>query len=73
MFFSPGRVPTDDLPQNIRFVAEILPLTHAVRLSRAVCSSDYTPALLGSVAYIAVFTPVMGMLAIRRLRNRLVQ
>jgi len=74
MFFFSGVVfPVSDLPQNIRFIAEIMPLTHAVRLSRAVCASDYTPALLGSVAYIAIFTAVTGFLAIGRLRRRLVR
>jgi lipooligosaccharide transport system permease protein len=73
MFFFSGVVfPISDLPDKVRFVAEIMPLTHAVRLSRAVCASDYTPALLLSVAYIAVFTAVFGVMATRRLRRRLV-
>ena len=74
MFFFSGVVfPVSNLPASVRFVAEIVPLTHAVRLSRAVCTSDYTPALLGSVAYIVIFTGIMGTLAIRRLRRRLVR
>ena len=73
MFFFSGVVfPVSDLPSYVRFVAEIVPLTHAVRLSRAVCASHYTPALLGSVAYIVLFTAVFGAMAIRRLRRRLV-
>jgi len=73
MFFFSGVVfPVTDLPQKIRFVAEIMPLTHAVRLSRAVCTSNYRPALLASLAYIAIFTTIMGIFAIRRLRRRLV-
>jgi lipooligosaccharide transport system permease protein len=72
MFFFSGVVfPVDNLPQAVRFVAEIVPLTHAVRLSRAVSASHYTPALLGSVAYIIIFTGIVGALAIRRLRRRL--
>jgi lipooligosaccharide transport system permease protein len=74
MFFFSGVVfPVGDLPRNIRFIAELMPLTHAVRLSRAVCASHYTPVLLGSVAYIAIFTVVTGYLAIQRLRRRLVR
>jgi len=73
MFFFSGVVfPVSNLPSKIRFVAEIVPLTHAVRLSRAVCSSHYTPALLASVAYVIVFTVIFGAMAIRRLRRRLV-
>ena len=73
MFFFSGVVfPVSELPSSVRFVAEILPLTHAVRLSRAVCASEYTPVLLGSVAYIVVFTAVFGAMAVRRLKRRLV-
>ncbi len=73
MFFFSGVVfPVSDLPSYVRLVAEIVPLTHAVRLSRAVCAGHYTPALLGSVVYIILFTAVFGALAIRRLRRRLV-
>jgi lipooligosaccharide transport system permease protein len=74
MFFFSGVVfPVSNLPPSIRFVAEIVPLTHAVRLSRAVCTGDYRLILLGDLAYSAVFIAVFGTLAIRRLRRRLVQ
>ncbi len=73
MFFFSGVVfPVGNLPESVRFVAEIMPLTHAVRLSRAVCAGRYTPVLLGSVAYIILFTAIFGAMAIRRLRRRLV-
>ena len=73
MFFFSGVVfPVSDLPSYVRFVAEIVPLTHAVRLCRAVCAGDYTPVLWGSVAYIVVFTAIFGAMAIRRLRRRLI-
>jgi len=52
-------------------MAEIMPLTHAVRLSRAVCTSNYTSILWGSMAYIILFTVIVGALAVRRLRRRL--
>lgn len=73
MFFFSGVVfPVSELPAAVRMVAEAVPLTHAVRLSRAVCTGHYTPILLGSVAYIVVFTLVIGILAIRRLKRRLI-
>lgn len=73
MFFFSGVVfPVSNLPPTVRFVAEIVPLTHAVRLVRAVCLSRYQLGLLGDLAYIAVFIVVVGVLAIKRLRCRLV-
>lgn len=74
MFFFSGVVfPVSNLPPSIQFVAELLPLTHAVRLSRAVSTGSYSPVLLGNLAYIAVFTVITGILAIRRLRRRLIR
>ena len=74
MFFFSGVVfPVGNLPSSIRFVAEIVPLTHAVRLSRAVCTSHYSASLVGDLTYIALFIVIVGALAIRRLRGRLVR
>jgi lipooligosaccharide transport system permease protein len=73
MFFFSGVVfPVSNLPASIRFLAEIVPLTHAVRLVRAVCTGRYELILLGSLAYAVVFVIVFGALAIRRLKRRLV-
>jgi lipooligosaccharide transport system permease protein len=73
MFFFSGVVfPVSNLPPSVRFVAEVVPLTHAVRLARAVCTNQYRVMLLGDLAYIGVFVIVMGWLAIRRLRSRLI-
>jgi lipooligosaccharide transport system permease protein len=74
MFFFSGVVfPISNLPPSVRFIAEIFPLTHCVRLARAVCVGHYSPSLLASLAYAVVFTGIMGWLAIRRLRRRLVR
>ncbi len=74
MFFFSGVVfPISNLPPSVRFVAEIVPLTHCVRLARAVCLSQYPPSLLASVGYAVVFTALTGWLAIRRLRRRLIR
>jgi lipooligosaccharide transport system permease protein len=74
MFFFSGVVfPISNLPPSVRFIAEIVPLTHCVRLARAVCMGHYTPSLLLSLAYAVVFTAVMGWLAVRRLRRRLIR
>lgn len=73
MFFFSGVVfPISNLPPSVRFIAEIVPLTHAVRLARAVCTGTYRAGLLLDLLFIAVFTAITGWLAIRRLRRRLI-
>ncbi|UCG46113.1 MAG: ABC transporter permease [Phycisphaerales bacterium] len=73
MFFFSGVVfPVSNLPPYVRPVAEFVPLTHAVRLVRAVCTGGYRGHLLLDVLYIAAFTVVVGWFAIKRLRKRLV-
>jgi lipooligosaccharide transport system permease protein len=73
MFFFSGVVfPISNLPAFIRPIAEIVPLTHSVRLVRAICSNNYRPILLYDLLYIAVFIIVVGFFAIKRLRRRLV-
>jgi len=74
MFFFSGVVfPISNLPSSVQFLAEIMPLTHCVRLARAVCIGVYPPSLLISLAYAVVFTVLTGWLAIRRLRRRLIR
>jgi len=53
-------------------VVEIIPLTHSVRLVRAVCTNHYRLSLLGDLLYVVVFIVVVGFFAIKRLRTRLV-
>jgi lipooligosaccharide transport system permease protein len=73
MFFFSGVVfPVSKLPPSVRFMAEIVPLTHSVRLVRAVCTMRYQVSLLADLVYIVAFIVVVGILAIRRLRRRLV-
>jgi len=71
-FFSGVFFPVDKLPSAVRFVTEIVPLTHTVRLVRATCTGHYRLTLLADLTYIAVFIAIMGALAVRRLRTRLV-
>ena len=74
MFFFSGVVfPISNLPGFLQPLAEIFPLTHAVRWVRAMCLSRYTPVLWWDALYIAVFTFITGYFGIRRLSKRLVQ
>ena len=73
MFFFAGIVfPLDNLPAALQPVAELVPLTHSVRILRAICSTDVSPILLWDIAYIILFTAVMALLAIHRLKKRLI-
>ena len=73
MFFFSGVVfPIGNLPGFIRPVAELIPLTHSVRLVRAVCTNNYQPVLLLDILYIVLFIAIVGYFAIHRLKKRLV-
>jgi len=64
--------PVGDLPAWLQVLAEAMPLTHAVRLARAICAARYEIGLLWDLAYIGAFVVVVGWLAVIRLRRRLV-
>ncbi len=73
MFFFSGVVfPISNLPRPLQVMAEVVPLTHAVRLVRAACVNSYGVSLLADLAYVLVFVAIVGTLAVRRLRTRLV-
>jgi lipooligosaccharide transport system permease protein len=73
MFFFSGVVfPVKNLPVFVRPLAEIVPLTHSVRLVRAICTNSYGPYLLLDLLYIIAFIFLVGFFAIKRLRKRLV-
>jgi lipooligosaccharide transport system permease protein len=73
MFFFSGTVfPLASLPRGLRPLAEIAPLTHAVRLTRDLTLSRFSWILLADLGFVAVVTIVAGYAAIRRLRRRIV-
>ncbi|WP_455382445.1 ABC transporter permease [Salinispira pacifica] len=71
-FFSGVFFPLDRLPAWVRPIAEALPLTHTVRLSRAICFAQPDKFLLFDLAYSLLFSAVFGFFAVRRLKHRLV-
>jgi lipooligosaccharide transport system permease protein len=74
MFFFSGVVfPLENLPTALRPIAWILPLSHPVALTRALCANRFYPALLLNLLYIIVVTVVTGWFAVRRLKKRLVR
>jgi len=71
-FFSGVFFPLTNLPGWVRPIAEALPLTHVVRLSRGICLSEADPQLLFDLVYVLLFTLGFGAIAIRRLKRRLI-
>jgi lipooligosaccharide transport system permease protein len=73
MFFFAGTVfPLDSLPRWLLPLAELMPLTHPVRLTRSLVTGRLSAVLLADAAYLIVVTLIAGWLAIRRLRTRIV-
>jgi lipooligosaccharide transport system permease protein len=72
MFFFSGIVfPVSSLPEVIRPIAEIFPMTHPVRLVRALSNLQFEPILLFDLLYCAIVIAICGYFAIRRLGRRL--
>ena len=72
MFFFSGVVfPISNLPEVIRPFAEIFPMTHPVRLVRALHTMSFEPVLILDLLYCAVITVITGYFAIKRLGKRL--
>ena len=73
MFFFSGIVfSLDNLPLFMKTIAEVLPLTHTVRLVRACCISGYSYHVFIDLGYIIIITLGIGALAIRRLKRKLI-
>ncbi len=74
MFFFSGIVfPISNLPPVIRPFAEVFPMTHSVRMVRAISNMQFEPILFFDLAYCIVVTIVTGSIAIIRLRTRLLK
>jgi len=66
--------PMSTMPAWAQGLALALPLTHLVRLSRAVCfGSFHAREVLGSLLYLLVFAAVLFPLALRLMRRRLIR
>ncbi|HCT85237.1 MAG TPA: ABC transporter [Candidatus Margulisbacteria bacterium] len=73
MFFFSGVVfSLGSLPPILRIIAELLPLTHTVRLLRMLSVLQLNSMVLVDIGYIVIFTVVMSYLAIRQLKKRLI-
>jgi len=73
MFFFSGTVfPIESLPRVLRPIAELLPLTHSVRLTRSLVLVRWSHVLLLDLAFLLIMTVLASWYAIRRLRRRIV-
>ena len=73
MFFFSGLVfPLTNLPEKIRWVAEVFPLTHCVRVIRSCSLGIVRDKLILSILYMVVFSVLFSMLAVRQLRKKLI-
>lgn len=73
MFFFSGVVfPLSQLPHFLRPLAEILPLTHAVRLSRDLCSGKISWMLAVDTAAMIGFGLLFTVWSIHRLKKKLI-
>ena len=71
-FFSGVVFPIEKLPGWLQPFAEALPLTHSVRLVRALSFNTWEKANIFDALYLVVFSIVMGALAVLRLKKRLI-
>jgi lipooligosaccharide transport system permease protein len=74
MFFFSGVVfPVENLPQGLQYAAELIPLTHVVRLARAFCvPGGLHFNLLLELLYCIVSILITGWLAVRGLQKRMI-
>ena len=71
-FFSGVFFPIENLPPIVRPISEALPLTHAVRLARALALETPNPLWWFDILYVAAFIGVVGWIAIIRIEKRLI-
>lgn len=73
LFFSGVFFPLDHFPAWMKVLAEFLPLTHAVRISRAVFTGDPAPGLGWSLLLLVVMAAAAFLVSTRMMRKRLIK
>lgn len=71
--FSGTFFPLDNLPDWVRMLALLLPLTHLVNISRAVGLGFYPASLIWNCAYFVAFILIFFPLAVSKMRRRLLK
>ena len=73
LFFSGVFFPLDNFPGWMKTLAQFLPLTHAVEVSRAVYSGVYTKGLILNFAFILAVTAGAFWFGVGRMKKRLIK
>ncbi|MCM2266315.1 MAG: ABC transporter permease [Elusimicrobiales bacterium] len=71
--FSGTFFPLDGMPRWVRLLAELMPLTHLVDITRAATFNLLTADLLWDLLYLLVLTAVMLYVSIRKMKGRLIK
>ncbi len=71
-FFSGVVFPLSQLPEGVRWLAGVVPLTHPVELLRAAAGGHSEFGVVWNLVYLVLFVPLVGWAAVRRMRRRLV-
>jgi lipooligosaccharide transport system permease protein len=72
-FFSGVFFPMDKLPGFVKVIANFVPLTHAVTISRAIFSGNYTPSLIWNLLAIVIPGMIFFYLALFFMKRRLIK
>jgi lipooligosaccharide transport system permease protein len=73
LFFSGVFFPLDRFPAWMKTLSSFMPLTHAVKISRALFSGSYDPGLAVNFLVIFVLEAIAFMIGIKRMKKRLIK
>jgi len=73
MFFSGVFFPLDNFPGWMRTLAEFMPLTHAVRVSRSLFTGEPAAGIGGSLLGLAALAAAAFTVSTRMMRKRLIK
>ena len=73
LFFSGVFFPLDKFPGWVKVLAQFLPLTHAVNISRAVFSGEASPGLTGNLLYLVLLEAAAFYAGIKLMKRRLIK
>ncbi|MBN1938260.1 MAG: ABC transporter permease [Candidatus Aminicenantes bacterium] len=73
LFFSGVFFPLDNFPAWMKTLAQFLPLTHAVEVSRAVYSGVYGKGLLLNLGFVLALTLLAARFGLGRMKKRLIK
>jgi lipooligosaccharide transport system permease protein len=73
LFFSGVFFPLDKFPAWMKTLSEFMPLTHAVKISRAVFAGTYSAKLIGNFLVILVLETIAFYIGIKSMKKRLIK